>query len=140
MKKDTTIPKTVDEYLAALPDDQQQALQKIREAIQAAAPQAEEVISYQVPTYKYKGALVHFAAFKNHLSLVVVSNTIAQLFAKEIAPFTNSGRTIHFTPEKPIPATLVKKIVKERIRENEVNDKLKAESKKLKAKPGKQKA
>jgi uncharacterized protein YdhG (YjbR/CyaY superfamily) len=120
MKKDTTIaiPKTVDEYLASLPEDQQEALQKIREAIKAAAPKAEEVISYQIPTYKQNGPLVHFAAFKNHLSLVVVSKSIATLFEKELTPFKSSGRTIHFTPEKPIPATLVKKIVKERVREN----------------------
>lgn len=120
MKKDTvvTIPKTVDEYLMALPEDQQEALEKIRQAIKSAAPKAEEVISYQIPTYKLNGPLVHFAAFKNHLSLVVVSKSIAETFAKELAPFKSSGRTIHFTPEKPIPAALVKKIVKERVREN----------------------
>jgi uncharacterized protein YdhG (YjbR/CyaY superfamily) len=120
MKKDTSIatPKTVDEYLMALPEDQQQALEKIREAIKAAAPNAQEVISYQIPTYKQNGPLVHFAAFKNHLSLVVVSKSIAETFAKELAPFKSSGRTIHFTPEKPIPTPLVKKIVKERVKEN----------------------
>ncbi len=120
MKKDTVvaIPKTVDEYLMALPEDQQEALEKIRQAIKSAAPKAEEVISYQIPTYKLNGPLVHFAAFKNHLSLVVVSKSIAETFAKELAPFKSSGRTIHFTPEKLIPAALVKKIVKERVREN----------------------
>ena len=120
MKKDTVvaIPKTVDEYLMALPEDQQDALEKIRQAIKSAAPKAEEVISYQIPTYKLNGPLVHFAAFKNHLSLVVVSKSIAETFAKELAPFKSSGRTIHFTPEKLIPAALVKKIVKERVREN----------------------
>ena len=120
MKKDivVAIPKTVDEYLMTLPEDQQDALEKIRQAIKLAAPKAEEVISYQIPTYKLNGPLVHFAAFKNHLSLVVVSKSIAETFAKELAPFKSSGRTIHFTPEKPIPAALVKKIVKERVREN----------------------
>ncbi len=120
MKKDpvVAIPKTVDEYLMTLPEDQQEALEKIRQAIKSAAPKAEEVISYQIPTYKLNGPLVHFAAFKNHLSLVVVSKSIAETFAKELAPFKSSGRTIHFTPEKPIPAALVKKIVKERVREN----------------------
>jgi uncharacterized protein YdhG (YjbR/CyaY superfamily) len=140
MKRDTTIaiPKTVDEYLAALPEDQQQALEKVRQAVKAAAPKAEEVISYQIPTYKYKGPLVHFAAFKNHLSFVVVSKSIAQLFEKELAPFKSSGRTVHFTAEKPIPTALIKKIVKERMRENEVDDKLKT-SKTPQAKRGKQK-
>lgn len=128
MKKDTilAIPKTVDEYLMALPEDQQEALGKIRQAIKSAAPKAEEVISYQIPTYKLNGPLVHFAAFKNHLSLVVVSKSIAELFAKELAPFKSSGRTIHFTPEKPIPAALVKKIVQARVRENAADDKLKS--------------
>ena len=132
MKKDTVvaIPKTVDEYLMALPEDQQEALEKIRQAIKSAAPKAEEVISYQIPTYKLNGPLVHFAAFKNHLSLVVVSKSIAETFAKELAPFKSSGRTIHFTPEKPIPAALVKKIVKERVRENGEGRKPEVRSKK----------
>ena len=120
MKKDIVlaIPKTVDEYLMTLPEDQQEALEKIRQAIKSAAPKAEEVISYQIPTSKLNGPLVQFSAFKNHLSLVVLSKSIAETFAKELAPFKSSGRTIHFTPEKLIPAALVKKIVKERVREN----------------------
>jgi uncharacterized protein YdhG (YjbR/CyaY superfamily) len=111
--------KTVDEYLSALPAAERNMLEQIRQSIKAAAPNAEEVISYNIPTYKYKGPLVHFAAFKNHCSFVVVSKTIATIFEKEIAGFENSGRTIHFTADKPIPAGLIKKIVKHRVKENE---------------------
>ena len=110
---------TVDGYLAALPEEQRAALEKIRHAIKAAAPNAEEMISYQIPTYKYKGALVHFAAFKNHLSFYGVSKEMMRSFAKELAPFEIANTTIHFTPGKPLPVTLVKKMVKARIKENE---------------------
>jgi uncharacterized protein YdhG (YjbR/CyaY superfamily) len=119
---DTLPARNVDEYLAALPDSVMTTLEKLRTAIKAAAPMAEEVISYQVPTYKYKGSLVHFAAFKDHCSLVVVSKSIGEIFKKELSPYKISGRTIHFSPAKPLPATLVKKIIKVRIRENEEND------------------
>lgn len=111
--------KTVDEYLYLLPDGVRTTLEKIRQAIKAAAPRAEEVISYQIPTYKLFGPLVHFASQKNHCSLTVVSKSIMEIFEKELQPYKISGRTIHFSPEKPLPADLVKKIVRVRIAENE---------------------
>lgn len=114
------LPCNVDEYLAAFPAEVQEALQKLCSAIRAAAPEAEEIISYRIPTYKYLGPLVHFAAFKNHCSFYGVSKSIFRLFEKELEPFKIAGTTIHFTPAQPLPATLVKKIVKARIRENEV--------------------
>ena len=110
--------KTVDEYLRALPAAERKVLEQMRQSIKAAAPNAEEVISYNIPTYKYNGPLVHFAAFKNHCSFVVVSRSVATIFENEIAAFENSGRTIHFTADKPIPAGLIKKIVKHRVKEN----------------------
>ena len=111
--------KNVDEYLQLLPEEVRNMLEKLRQAIKAAAPEAEEIISYQIPTYKYKGPLVHFAAFKDHCSLTVVSENILKIFAKELQPYKVSGRTIHFTSDKPLHATLVQKIVKTRIKENE---------------------
>jgi uncharacterized protein YdhG (YjbR/CyaY superfamily) len=128
---DTLPARNVDEYIEALPEAVMITLEKLRKAIKAAAPMAEEVISYQVPTYKYKGPLVHFAAFKDHCSLVVVSKSIGEIFQEELSPYKISGRTIHFTPAKPLPATLVKKIIKVRIRENEEREAA------AKAKPGK---
>ena len=77
------------------------------------------MISYQIPTYKHEGPLVHFAAFENHCSFVVVTKSIISAFKKELEPFKTSGTTIHFSPEKPLPASLVRKIVKARLKENE---------------------
>lgn len=121
MEKATkTIPaKNVDEYLQALPVNIRDLLEKLRRAIKAAAPKAEEIISYQIPTYKYKGPLVHFAAFKDHCSLVVINKNILTIFSKELQGYKISGTTIHFTPDKPLPAALVQKIIKARIKDNE---------------------
>ncbi|HEY0677264.1 MAG TPA: DUF1801 domain-containing protein [Chitinophagaceae bacterium] len=113
------VPKNVDEYLNALPDDVRITLEQLRQTIRTAAPKAEEVISYQIPTYKYKGALVHFAAFKDHCSFFGVSKDIISIFAKELEPFKAAGTTIHFSPQKPLPSSLVKKMVKARVKENE---------------------
>jgi uncharacterized protein YdhG (YjbR/CyaY superfamily) len=112
-------PKSVDDYLQQLPDAVRQTLQKVRAAIKDAAPMAEERISYQVPFYKYKGALVSFAAFKNHCSFFGVKKDLLANFEKELASFTISGTTIHFTPEKPLPVGFIKKYVKLRVKQNE---------------------
>ena len=119
MKTETAAAKTVDEYLAKLPGDIQSLLQKLRQSIKKAAPNAEELISYQIPTYKYLGALVHFAAFKDHCSLVVINKNIVTTLQKELQAYKTTGTTIHFTAVKPLPATLVQKIVKMRIKDNE---------------------
>jgi uncharacterized protein YdhG (YjbR/CyaY superfamily) len=111
--------ETVDGYLKALPKEMKSTLEDVRKAILSASPKIEEMISYRIPTYKYWGSLVHFAAFKDHCSLVVVSKSIFKIFEKELESYKKNGMTIHFGPEKPLPATLVKKIVKTRIKENE---------------------
>lgn len=135
MKKTATIStETVDDYLSELPSDVKAMLQKVRRAIKSAAPKAEEVISYNIPTYKFKGPLVHFAAFKDHCSFVVITPSIMQIFGDEFRRFKNSGRTIHFSPENPLPATLIKKIVKVRVQENEQREGLKEALKTGKAK------
>jgi uncharacterized protein YdhG (YjbR/CyaY superfamily) len=110
---------TVDAYLQAQEAEVAVALGKIRNAILKAAPKAEEKIAYQIPSYKYKGALVHFAAFKNHLSFFGVSKAMFKKFEQELADFKIVNTTIHFTAQKPLPVGLVQKIVKERIKENE---------------------
>lgn len=111
--------KTVEEYLAKLPEAQRAVLEQLRRAIRAAAPQAEEVISYQIPTYKLNGPLVHFMAAKHHCSFICVDKSVPKQFAKDLAGYKVSGTTIQFTPENPLAATLVKKIVKARIKQNE---------------------
>lgn len=111
---------TVDEYIANAPAEMQKPLKELRKTIRAAAPMAEELISYRIPMYKYRGHLVGFAAFKSHCSLFVTNSAVTKLFAKELAPFEVKHTTIHFKPGHPLPAALVKKIVKVRIRENKV--------------------
>lgn len=118
--KKSTPARDVDGYLATLPKKTSIVLEKLRKAIKAAAPLAEEVISYQIPTYKYHGPLVHFIAHKDYCSFIVTSKTVLKTFASELESFDTSGTTIHFTVEHSLPATLVKKIVKARIAENEL--------------------
>ena len=111
-------PKTVDEYLAAVPATQRAALEKLRKQIRAAAPEATEAISYQMPAFKQGGRfLVSYAAFRDHLSLFPASYAVMELFGDELEPFFSGKGTLRFTTGKPIPAALVKKIVKARLRE-----------------------
>ena len=108
------IAKDVDEYLAAIPPDQRAALERLRKMIRAAAPKATEGISYGMPGYKYLGALVYFAAFKDHCSFFPASGKLIRAHQRELAPYETS---------KPLPATLVKKLVKARVAENEARAK-----------------
>ena len=114
-KRAACAAKTVDDYLAALPDDQRRALTRVRAQIKAAAPDAAEVISYGLPTYKLDGRpIVYFGAATAHLSLYAVGTTDAKGKAlTELKRFDTSGKgTVRFTPDKPLPAALVTKIVK----------------------------
>ena len=111
-------PQTVDDYLAALPEEARTTLEKIRKAIKAAAPKATEGISYQMPMYKQQGMLMGFAAFKEHCSLFPGAEPIATHKA-ELKTYETSKGTIRFPIGKPLPAALVKKLVKTRIAENE---------------------
>jgi uncharacterized protein YdhG (YjbR/CyaY superfamily) len=114
-----TDPAAVEAYLASVPEKQRAALEKIRRTIRAAAPEATETISYQMPAFKDHGRyLVSYAAFKDHCSLFPGSGVIESL-GDELRPFVSGRGTLRFTPEKPIPATLVRKIVKARLAENE---------------------
>ena len=108
---------TVDQWLARLAPEQRAALEKLRAQIHAAAPGAEETISYGMPTFVRHGHLVAFGAFKKHLSFFPMSSALLKTLP-EAAPFTTSSGTMQFQPSKPIPATLVKKIVKARVAQN----------------------
>lgn len=112
--------KNVDEYLAMLPQEDKSVLEKLRKTIKAVAPDAEEIISYRIPTYKYHGPLVHFLAGKNHCSFIVVSKSTLEKFESELKSYQISGTTIHFSAKNPLPEALIKKIIKARIKENEV--------------------
>ncbi len=109
----------VDDYLTALPEDARSALEKLRTTIKAAAPEATEAISYQIPTFKYHGSLVGFAAFKKHCSFYVMSPSLMSAHSDELKAYDASGATIRFPPDKPLPAALVTKLVRARMVENE---------------------
>ena len=111
-------PKTHDEYLAGVPSDMRAALQALRETIRSAAPDADEVISYRMPAFRHHGILVYYAAFRDHCSLFVGGEARGK-FAAELKPFPGGKGTVQFTPERPLPAALVRRIVRERVAENE---------------------
>jgi len=111
-------PQTVDDYLAALPEEARATLEKIRKTIKAVAPEATEVISYQMPMYKHHGMLVGFAAFKDHCSLFPGPKAVAT-YQDKLKAYETSKGTIRFPIGKPLSAALVKKIVKTCIAENE---------------------
>ena len=108
---------TIDEYIAAFPEDVRKELEKLRRVIRGSAPRAEEAIAYGIPTFRLNGNLVHFAAFKGHISFFPTSSPIP-VFKKELAPYKLSKGTIRFPLDRPIPYDLVKKIVRYRVREN----------------------
>ena len=118
--KGKVVPKDVDEYLAGVPEPARSTLNKIRAVIRSAVPrEATEAISYGIPTFKYKGSLIWFAAFSNHCSLFPMSASVVEVFKKELKNCHISGGTIRFPLDRPLPAALVKKLVKERIAHNE---------------------
>lgn len=127
--------KDVAAWMARLEPAQRTALEKLRAQIKAAVPGAEEVISYGQPTFKLYGHLVAFGAFKKHLSFFPMNSTVIAQFADELSAFETSKGTIQFIPDKPIPAALVKKIVKARIAQNLEIAYARAQKKRAAAKP-----
>ena len=111
-------PKTVDEYLAALSEDQRGALEKLRATIRAAAPNAEECISYQLPAFRQNGMLVAFGATANHCAFYLMSSSTVETHKDELKTFDTSKGTIRFQSEKPLPVAFVRKLVKARLAEN----------------------
>jgi uncharacterized protein YdhG (YjbR/CyaY superfamily) len=111
-------PKDVDEYIAAVPEPARRTLKKVRATIRAAVPpEATEAISYRIPTFKYKGGLVAYAAFSNHCSLFPMSYAVIRKFEKDLKAFDVSKGTIRFPVDRPLAATLLKKMVKARLAE-----------------------
>jgi len=112
-------PKTVEAYLAALPDDQRHALEKLRDTIRATLPDATEHVSYQMPAFKADGRfVVWYAAFKDHYSLYPASEGVRATLGKDIDTYLSGRGTIRFEYDQRLPSTLVKRIVKTRLKEN----------------------
>jgi uncharacterized protein YdhG (YjbR/CyaY superfamily) len=113
-----TKTKTIDEYLAALSDDKRGALETLRQTIRAAAPKAEECISYQLPAFRQDGMLVAFGATANHCAFYLMSSSTVEAHEDDLEGYDTSKGTIRFQADKPLPAALVRKLVKARIAEN----------------------
>lgn len=113
--KRTGAPQTVEEYLARIPEPARATLSKIRATIRSVVPpETTEVLSYRIPAFKYKGVLVWYAAFANHCSLFP-TNAVIEAFRNQLKNYTIAKGTIQFPVDKPLPATLVKKMVKMRL-------------------------
>jgi uncharacterized protein YdhG (YjbR/CyaY superfamily) len=111
-------PHLVDAYLRGIPPRPRAALQRLRRTIRAAAPGAEELISYRLPAFRFHGMLVWYGAFEDHLSFFVGSTRVRRRFSAELKSFESGKGTLHFTPELPLPDALVTRLVKARVAEN----------------------
>ena len=118
MEATATKFKTVDEYISLQPKNIKPLLQQIRKTIKEAAPDAEELISYNMPGYKLKGMLVYFAAWKEHIGFYGASSNLVEKFKKELSGYEFSKGTIKFPFDQPLPLALITKIVKYRAKEN----------------------
>jgi uncharacterized protein YdhG (YjbR/CyaY superfamily) len=113
--KTTAAPKNIDAYLAAVPEPARSSLQKVRAAIRSALPpSATETISYKIPAFRHGEIIIWFAAFAKHCSIFPTGRVIEQ-FKHDLKPFTISKGTIQFPTDKPLPASLIKKMVKARL-------------------------
>ena len=108
---------SIDEYIATFPEEIQKILEQLRATIKAAAPDAEEKISYQMPTFALKGNLVHFAAHKNHVGFYPTPSGI-QAFKRELSIYEGAKGSVQFPIDQPLPLELIGKIVKFRVAEN----------------------
>ena len=109
--------QTINEYIAGFPKQVQEILEKLRATIRKAAPEAEEIISYQMPAFKYHGMLVYFAGHKNHIGFYPTPSGI-EAFKKELSVYEGAKGSVQFPIDKPLPLGLVTKIVKFRVKEN----------------------
>jgi uncharacterized protein YdhG (YjbR/CyaY superfamily) len=122
MQKGKAVAKNVNEYLAGLPEPARSTLKTVRAVIRSVVPaETTEVISYGIPTFKYKRGLVALAAFKDHCSFFPMGSSVLDAFKEELKGFRVSKGTLHFPLDRPLPAALVKKIVRARIAQNEGN-------------------
>lgn len=110
--------KNIDDYLAYQPEKLRETLENLRQIIRDTAPEAEEVISYGIPAFKYHGMLIYFAAYKKHCSLFAGNGALTEQMKEALKSYKTSKGTIQFTVEKPLPDDLVKQIVTTRMEEN----------------------
>jgi uncharacterized protein YdhG (YjbR/CyaY superfamily) len=128
MKEKPKALETIDEYISAFPKDVQAILKKVRTTIRKAAPDAEEAIKYQIPTFVQNGNLVHFGAYKTHIGFYPTSKAIVK-FKKELSPYAGAKGTVRFPLDKPIPFDLIGRIAKSRVQDNVAKAKAKGKKK-----------
>src|SRR5687767_1967897 len=109
--------KTMDEYINTFPEDVRTILNELRQEIKEAAPEAEEAINYQMPTFTLNGNLVHFGAFKDHIGFYPTPSGI-EAFKKELAPYKGAKGSVQFPIDQPLPLPLIRRIVEYRVKEN----------------------
>jgi uncharacterized protein YdhG (YjbR/CyaY superfamily) len=117
MIMDQPAPKTIDEYIAGFPPDVQEILEKVRMTIRKAAPEAEETINYQMPTFTLYGNLVHFAAYQHHIGFYPTPTGIEE-FKNELSSYKGAKGSVQFPFDRPIPYDLIGRIVEFRVKEN----------------------
>ena len=117
METNKSTPQNIDEYIANFPKDIQEILQELRTTIREAAPDAEEAISYQMPTFRLKGNLVHFAAYKNYIGFYPTPSGIEK-FKKELSVYEGAKGSVKFPIDQPLPLDLISNIVRFRVTEN----------------------
>lgn len=129
MEGNKIIFNSIDEYIVQFPPEVQETLNKLRKVIKESAPDAEEKISYQMPTFALHGNLVHFAAYKNHIGFYPAPSGIA-VFKQELSEYKGAKGSVQFPIDKPLPFELISRIVKYRVDENIKRDEDKLKKKK----------
>ena len=109
--------KTMDEYISTFPEDVQRTLNELRQTIKEVAPEAEETINYQIPTFTLNGNLVHFAAFENHIGFYPTPSGM-EAFKKELSGYKGAKGSVQFPISEPLPLPLIRRIVEYRVKEN----------------------
>jgi uncharacterized protein YdhG (YjbR/CyaY superfamily) len=120
--------KDIDSYISLFSDDIRVFLQQLRATIKKAAPEAQEVISYQMPAYKYYGILVYFAGYKNHIGFYPAGSVI-EAFKSEVASYKGGKGTLRFSLQEPLPLELIYRMVLYRVKENKLKAELKVKKK-----------
>ncbi|MCW3092167.1 MAG: hypothetical protein JWP81_3236 [Ferruginibacter sp.] len=128
MKANSVAINNIDEYIAGFPEQTRKLLEQLRATIKKAAPEAEEIISYQMPAYKYHGMLVYFAGYKNHIGFYPTGSGIQQ-FKRELSVYKGSKGAVQFPLDKALPLQLVSKMVAFRIKDNLEKEAIKAKKK-----------
>jgi uncharacterized protein YdhG (YjbR/CyaY superfamily) len=118
MDKPLTNPTSVAEYMESLPDSTRQSMEVVREAIRIAAPEAEELISYKMPAFRYHGMLCYYGAWKEHISLYPGSTIVMSRFKEDLAPYAQTKGGVRFPLDRPMPIDLIESIVKFRVEQN----------------------